>query len=146
MTWAFSAWDNLCRRLCLGKGLVRVCARKMRRKGVKSASPTREARPLTPQLAQKQLSDGFKASEVRPEAVPSFGIYVPLSFRFSLTTMHPIAGTHTTAQSPSSLQQALMKFIGQNSVEDVVFPFAIDLQILSGQALFLEANAFQKPA
>jgi hypothetical protein len=26
---------------------------------------------LTPQLAQKELSGGFKASEVRPEAVPS---------------------------------------------------------------------------
>jgi hypothetical protein len=26
---------------------------------------------LTPQLAQGQLLDGFKASDVRPEAVPS---------------------------------------------------------------------------
>jgi hypothetical protein len=30
-----------------------------------------EARPLTPYLAQKQLSNGFKASEVWPEATPS---------------------------------------------------------------------------
>jgi hypothetical protein len=30
-----------------------------------------EARLLTPQLAQRQLSGGFKVSEVRPEAVPS---------------------------------------------------------------------------
>ena len=30
-----------------------------------------EARPLTPHLSQKQLSNGFKASEVWPEAVPS---------------------------------------------------------------------------
>jgi len=27
--------------------------------------------PLTPQLAQEQLRGGFKASGVRPEAVPS---------------------------------------------------------------------------
>ena len=30
-----------------------------------------KARPLTPQLAPKQLLNGFTASEVRPEAVPS---------------------------------------------------------------------------
>ena len=29
------------------------------------------ARPLTPHLAQKELPGGFKASEVRPEALPS---------------------------------------------------------------------------
>jgi hypothetical protein len=43
--------ELLCRRLCLRKGRVRVCSRKMGRQGVKSASPTRGARPLTPQLA-----------------------------------------------------------------------------------------------
>jgi hypothetical protein len=30
-----------------------------------------KARPLTPQLAPKQLLNGFTANEVRPEAVPS---------------------------------------------------------------------------
>ena len=54
--------EGLCRRLCPGKGLSRVWARKMGRQGVKSASPTREARPLTHQLAQKELSGGFKTS------------------------------------------------------------------------------------
>ena len=54
--------EGLCRRLCLSKDRVRVWARKMGRQGVKSASPTREARPLTHQLAQKELSGGFKAS------------------------------------------------------------------------------------
>ena len=29
---------------------------------------------LTPQLAQRQWSDGFKASEMRPEAVPSLAL------------------------------------------------------------------------
>jgi hypothetical protein len=41
----------------------------MGRQGVKSATPTREARPLTPQLAQEELSGGFKASEMQPSAV-----------------------------------------------------------------------------
>jgi hypothetical protein len=34
--------------------------------------------------------------------------------------------THPTAQNALSLQQALMKLIGQNGIEDVVLPFAID--------------------
>jgi len=63
--------ERLCRRLCLRKGRVRVCSRKMGRQGVKSASPTREARPLTPQLAQEELSGGSNASEAKLRAVPS---------------------------------------------------------------------------
>jgi hypothetical protein len=43
--------ERLCRRLCLRKGRVRVCSRKMGRQGVQSATPTRGARPLTPHLA-----------------------------------------------------------------------------------------------
>jgi hypothetical protein len=37
----------------------------MGRQEVKSASPTREARLLTPQLAQKELPIGFKVSKAR---------------------------------------------------------------------------------
>jgi hypothetical protein len=67
--FSFFDLDSLCHRLCLGKGFVQVSARNMGCQGMKSASPTRVAPPLSPQLAQKQLSGGYKASEVRPEAV-----------------------------------------------------------------------------
>jgi len=53
-------------------------------------------------------------------------------------------GMHPTARGALDLQQAFMKLIGQNGIKDMVFPFAIDLQILSGQALFLKANALQQ--
>jgi hypothetical protein len=43
----------------------------MGRQGVQSATPTREARPLTPQLAQKELSGGSNVSEAKLRAVPS---------------------------------------------------------------------------
>ena len=42
----------------------------MGRQGVQSATPTREARPLTPQLAQKELSGGSDASKVKLRAAP----------------------------------------------------------------------------
>lgn len=51
-------------------------------------------------------------------------------------------GTDPTARGALDLQQAFMKFIGESGIEDMVFPFAIDLQILSGQSLFLKADAF----
>ncbi len=66
-----SAWDSLCRRLCLGKGRVRVWARKMGSQGGRFARRRSRLHPLTPQLAQRQLSGGFKASGVQPEAVLS---------------------------------------------------------------------------
>jgi hypothetical protein len=52
-------------------------------KGVKSTSSTRKARPLTPQLAQKQLSPGFKRSRAMLEGVPS-GFFGPNNGRQTL--------------------------------------------------------------
>jgi len=43
----------------------------MGRQGARFARRRSRLHPLTPQLAQTQSSGGFKASEVRPEAVPS---------------------------------------------------------------------------
>jgi hypothetical protein len=63
--------DRLCRWPCLVKGDARVLARKLWRQGVKSTSSTRKARPLTPQLAQKQLAPGFKRSRAVLGGVPS---------------------------------------------------------------------------
>jgi hypothetical protein len=40
--------------------------------------------------------------------------------------VHSMAGMHPTAQSALNLQQAFMKFTGQNGIEDMVLPFAID--------------------
>jgi len=68
--YSFFHLDRLCRKLCLGKGRIRVCARKM---GYQEARFARRGsrKTLAPQRAQKQLSSGFKASAVRPEALPS---------------------------------------------------------------------------
>jgi len=46
--------DSLCCRHCLRKGSVRVWARKMRRQGVKSASPTRQRRAPWPRILRRQ--------------------------------------------------------------------------------------------
>jgi hypothetical protein len=66
-----SAWDSLCRRLSLGKGRVRVWARKMGCQGARFARRRSRLHPLTPQLAQEELSGGFKVSSARLEGVPS---------------------------------------------------------------------------
>jgi len=59
-----------------------------------------KARPLTPHLAPKQLLNGFTASEVRPEAVPSDLAKAQHNRSKELLDLWCIpVGTHPTAQS-----------------------------------------------
>jgi hypothetical protein len=96
-----AALERLCCRLCLRKGRIRVLARKMGCQEVKSASPTREARLLTPQLALTPSRRGFKVSRVRLEPLQVF-FWLCLAkdyFRFCLTMVHSKGGMHPTARS-----------------------------------------------
>jgi hypothetical protein len=107
----FSHPERLRRRLCLVKGDVRVLAHKLWRQGVKSTSSTREARPLTPKLAQKQSSRAFKRSRAMLEGVLSVLLVQTMDPR-SCMPSKPRAPNSVEVHPPMSASSGRCRAIG----------------------------------
>jgi hypothetical protein len=66
-----STWNGSMHRFACLEAAPKFLLRKLGSQGVQSASPTREARPLTPHLARPNSNTAFAKAELAAKAVPS---------------------------------------------------------------------------